>query len=136
MALNSTHFFDVYLISPKSNRVAHPDSGMLGETLHTHYKTVRLQCSLAYRSTVVTELDGDGSPPSLVAAEVNVTDETRPLTSPQMLLLILFMLHQLNSEKHKIVQHISNKKIVVVKVVTHTCYKINGQYISGSPHPC
>ena len=34
MALNSTHFFDVYPISPKSNRVAHPDSGMLGETLH------------------------------------------------------------------------------------------------------
>ena len=33
MALNSTHFFDVYPISPKSNRVAHPDSGMLGETL-------------------------------------------------------------------------------------------------------
>ena len=30
MALNSTHFFDVYPISLKSNRVAHPDSGMLG----------------------------------------------------------------------------------------------------------
>ena len=30
MALNSTYF---YPISPKSNRVAHPDSGMLGETL-------------------------------------------------------------------------------------------------------
>ena len=27
--LNSTDFFDVYLISPKAN---HPDSGMLGET--------------------------------------------------------------------------------------------------------
>ena len=33
MSLNSTHFFDVYLISPKSKRVAHPDSGILGETL-------------------------------------------------------------------------------------------------------
>ena len=48
---------------------------------------------------MVTELDGDRSPPSLVAAEVNVTDETRPLTVPQMLLLVLFMLLQLNSEK-------------------------------------
>ena len=37
MALNSTHFFEVYLISPKSNRVAHPDSGLLGETLHDVY---------------------------------------------------------------------------------------------------
>ena len=34
MALNSSHFFFVYTISPKSNRVAHPDSCMLGETLH------------------------------------------------------------------------------------------------------
>ena len=34
MALNSTHFFDVDPISPKSNRVAHPDSGILGETLN------------------------------------------------------------------------------------------------------
>ena len=33
MALNSTHFFDVDPISPKSNRVAHPDSGILRETL-------------------------------------------------------------------------------------------------------
>ena len=31
--LNYIHFFDVYLISPKSNQVAHPDSGMLDETL-------------------------------------------------------------------------------------------------------
>ena len=44
MALNSTNFFDIYPISPKSNRVAHPDSGMLGETLtymhtiHVHHR--------------------------------------------------------------------------------------------------
>ena len=66
--------------------------------------------SLAYRSTVIAKLDGDRSPPSLVAAEVNVTDETRPLTVPQMLLLVLFVLHQLNSEKinnNIIVQHIA-----------------------------
>ena len=33
MTLNSIHFFDVYAVSPKSNQVTHPDSGMLGETL-------------------------------------------------------------------------------------------------------
>ena len=65
-----------------------------------------MNSGLAYRSTVVTEVDGDGSPPSLVTAEVNVTDKTRPLTVPQMLLLVLFMLHQFNSEKQNIiVQH-------------------------------
>ena len=32
-ALNSTPFFDVYLINPKSNRVAHPVSSILWETL-------------------------------------------------------------------------------------------------------
>ena len=33
MAFNSTHFFDVYLIIPKSNRVAHPIQVCWGETL-------------------------------------------------------------------------------------------------------
>ena len=33
IASSSTPFFDVYLISPDSNRVAHPVSGMLAETL-------------------------------------------------------------------------------------------------------
>ena len=38
MAFNSTHSFDIYPISPKSNQVAHPDSGRLGETLmHNNY---------------------------------------------------------------------------------------------------
>ena len=36
MALNSTHFFDVYPISPKSSWVAHPDAGTLGEQVYVN----------------------------------------------------------------------------------------------------
>ena len=42
MALNSTHFFDVYTIIPKSNRVAHPDSGIYagGNTDYNHHTAI------------------------------------------------------------------------------------------------
>ena len=45
-------FFDIYAISPKSNRVAYPDSGMLGETLYTGPKvfptTIYIFCFFAF----------------------------------------------------------------------------------------
>ena len=37
---NSTLFFDVILIRPKSNPVVHPDSGMLEETLYIYNNCV------------------------------------------------------------------------------------------------
>ena len=66
MALNSTHSFDVHPISPKSNRVAHPDSGMLGETLYrinsevSHSVMLYKNCETVSYLTIIYTWDSRG----------------------------------------------------------------------------